>query len=401
MGDRIGPEHAARESRCYFTRYADDFFFSTNHSVMPSSLINKDEDGDLYGGEKLVEIFDEEGFKINETKISIKDRSQRQVVTGIVVNEKLNVPKAFVREVRAMLYSWKKHGLEEAEKYWQKNCDFRNRVSESVPRFSWVLQGKINHIGEVKGRNDKVFLSLAKKLALLDDNYKLDPKLIASSIAEEIDMFTEGKTDELHVESALEFFHKKGEFVDLKIKFQQPTKGDGDSALEKLCPTLSALNQRKLTVLLFDRDVQKITDQMSGSATDYKDHGNNVFSLVLPKPKFLKVDTFCIEHCYDEKVITSSDKHGRRLFLANEFDKKTGLHHSEPHIYRINPQKNTLIVDSDVIDITKRANVALSKAQFAHYIKKAEPPFDNVHFEGFRPLFEVLVEMRDKYVQSK
>src|SRR2546422_2037418 len=44
-------------------------------------------------------------FKANPSKLRLKGRDRRQEVTGIVVNEFPNLPRGYVRQVRAMIRS--------------------------------------------------------------------------------------------------------------------------------------------------------------------------------------------------------------------------------------------------------------------------------------------------------
>jgi len=64
----------------------------------------------IYNLKKLVS---EHGFNINPTKTTIKQQHQRQMVTGIVVNQKLSIKKEDLRELRQNIYYIKKHGLSE------------------------------------------------------------------------------------------------------------------------------------------------------------------------------------------------------------------------------------------------------------------------------------------------
>ena len=63
---------------------------------------------------KLDEVIKSEGFLINEKKSRIQKTAVRQEVTGITVNEKLNLPRSYVRKVRAALHNWEKQGYERA-----------------------------------------------------------------------------------------------------------------------------------------------------------------------------------------------------------------------------------------------------------------------------------------------
>lgn len=53
------------------------------------------------------------GFRINNKKIRVQRRSNRQSVTGVVVNEFENVPRGLVRKIRQELYYCKKYGIDD------------------------------------------------------------------------------------------------------------------------------------------------------------------------------------------------------------------------------------------------------------------------------------------------
>jgi hypothetical protein len=119
-------------------------------------------------------IIQNNGFIINEKKVRLASRTARQEVTGLVINKRVNVRRRFVREIRAMLHAWKKFGLEAAtktclEKYRKKN-------------FESVVRGKIEFVGQIRGRHDDVFRKLADEFNALATHSKirtaLNPKEI-------------------------------------------------------------------------------------------------------------------------------------------------------------------------------------------------------------------------------
>lgn len=81
-----------------YTRYADDLTFSGDFS--PGMII------------KFVKnVLRENYLTINEKKIQIRRPHQRQEVTGVVVNQKIQAPRALRRKLRQSVYYIKKHGL--------------------------------------------------------------------------------------------------------------------------------------------------------------------------------------------------------------------------------------------------------------------------------------------------
>jgi retron-type reverse transcriptase len=92
----------AKTWKCRFTRYADDCIFSTN------DLKN-------FNAEKFTAfikgIFEEEGFQINDDKTRVMYSNERQMVTGIVVNDGININRRYYRSLRALLHNWDTYGI--------------------------------------------------------------------------------------------------------------------------------------------------------------------------------------------------------------------------------------------------------------------------------------------------
>lgn len=106
-----------------YTRYADDLTFSGTK-----------EDLNIIGFIQT-ELFSF-GLVLNETKSKIMERSQRQIVTGIVVNEKIQVPKDVRNFIRNEVHFLTKFGLKE---HLTKTKNHRANYIEH-------LLGKINFV---------------------------------------------------------------------------------------------------------------------------------------------------------------------------------------------------------------------------------------------------------------
>lgn len=387
----------ALENRCHYTRYCDDIFISSNNMDFPPRIAIKRHGSPVELSESFVEIIEGGGFKINEEKVNLLGIDSRQIVCGVVVNRKKNVPREYVREVRAMIYSWEKFGdLEKAQNHWQANYVNKNRTYQSGGRFNWVLRGKLAHIRAVKGEADSTYLKLARRLAALDPSFSVDPEAIKSHAVDEIVLIGEGKTDAIHVSAALKWFHSRSEYTYLNIRSVELGDKSGDVELLKRAEHLSSELQRNLTICMFDSDNASMTAKVKGSTLPYLDKTNNVYTLVIPSPPF-RGDSICIEHLYKNIDLQKKDDSGRRLYLSEEFDEKLGFHKIENDVYRINPNNKTLIVDTGVVDMKSKENVALSKAKFADYVSKSERPFDKIDFEGFRYLFDQIAEIYNSY----
>ena len=107
-----------------YTRYADDLSFSGNFD--PTLILN-------FVRENLALY----GFALNERKNNIMKSNQRQHVTGIVVNEKLQVPREIRKELRQAYYYIKKYGLDEHIKY--NNFSNSNYLKHLLGKAKYVL----------------------------------------------------------------------------------------------------------------------------------------------------------------------------------------------------------------------------------------------------------------------
>ena len=83
-----------------YTRYADDLTFSGPADDRVGYLLAR-----------VRHITTEEGFAVNEAKTRVQRPNTAQVVTGLVVNEKVNVPRDTVRRLRAILHRAERDGL--------------------------------------------------------------------------------------------------------------------------------------------------------------------------------------------------------------------------------------------------------------------------------------------------
>ena len=88
--------HSAGRLDCNYSRYADDLVFSGNTRSHIKVLFKIA--GYYLGKMKL---------KINQEKTKIMHRSGRQLVCGIIVNKKINLPRKFKKNLRAEIFQQK------------------------------------------------------------------------------------------------------------------------------------------------------------------------------------------------------------------------------------------------------------------------------------------------------
>lgn len=163
----------AKSGKCHFTRYADDitFSFTSTAKHLPKDIVEISEDGRAIPGRELEEIIKSNGFIINSEKTRLQHRTQRQMVTGLVVNDIPNVTREFIRLTSSMINALKRYGPELAEARYLEILKGENqslqprqilRTKDNVGDFYIkVVKGRLNYIQMVRGRGDKIYRRLA------------------------------------------------------------------------------------------------------------------------------------------------------------------------------------------------------------------------------------------------
>lgn len=131
-----------------YTRYCDDMTFSGNFSK-----------------ENIIKLVKQELKKLNLTlnkeKINLITKKSRQIVTGIVVNQKPQVNIDYRKELRKEIYYIKKYGLNSHMK----------KINITIPKEKYLNQllGRINFVLQIDNTN-KEFIEYRKYILTLKKN---------------------------------------------------------------------------------------------------------------------------------------------------------------------------------------------------------------------------------------
>lgn len=156
-------QRLARKNGAWYTRYADDITFSTSRRSLPESIVRNDAD-DVELGDGLALVISSNGFRVNKKKVRLRGHSDRQSVTGLLVNEKVNVDRRFVREIRALLHSWHKFGLDASQVVLDQKIGGSRRQG-AAPAFDRVVEGKIEYLSMVRGPDDHLVRKFRAQVA--------------------------------------------------------------------------------------------------------------------------------------------------------------------------------------------------------------------------------------------
>jgi RNA-directed DNA polymerase len=148
-----------------YSRYADDLTFSVAVDRLPPMLGVRLLDGTLQVSRTIERVISESGFRLNVKKSRVRSRNGRQCVTGITVNERLNVSRDKVRNVRAMLVNWEKGGYDNCNESMALKYSKHRR--QGVPEYAPVLIGKIAYLASIRGTDDPLVRKLEHRLDTL------------------------------------------------------------------------------------------------------------------------------------------------------------------------------------------------------------------------------------------
>ncbi|WP_332872536.1 TIR domain-containing anti-phage reverse transcriptase [Pontibaca salina] len=217
---------AAKEN-LRFSRYADDITFSSSSKKIPRSLIKgwEPEYGDrvVELGERLEEAFRTSSFQINRDKTRIQLFDERQVVTGLIVNQYPNVWRKDIKRLRMKLYSAKNYGMEQAASLWI------GAGSKSDAFWSHV-EGWLGYIKQVRGEGDPVLSKLCKQAMEANPNSSDWIKEHAHMI-HEFDLFLSHASED---KPRVRKLHDKLVGLGVKVFFDESSISWGDSIVEQI-----------------------------------------------------------------------------------------------------------------------------------------------------------------------
>jgi len=135
-----------------YSRYADDITFSSMHNVYQKN------------SEFLAEverIITDQNFTIKESKTRLQKQGYRQEVTGLLVNDKVNVQKRYIKQLRTWLYLMEKYSYEKANAYFlQHYISDKGHVKKNIPVMQNVIAGKLEYLKMIKGKDNALYLKL-------------------------------------------------------------------------------------------------------------------------------------------------------------------------------------------------------------------------------------------------
>ena len=158
----------AKRFKVRYSRYADDITFSSMHNVYQENSDFRIE---------VKRVIADQGFIINDKKTRLQKRGVRQEVTGLTVNEKVNVCRQYISDLRWILNLWEKKGYAIAySKFYPKYKIEKGHVKKGEPVMENVIGGKLDYLRMVKGANNITYKKLQERYDRLQQIFFPDSK---------------------------------------------------------------------------------------------------------------------------------------------------------------------------------------------------------------------------------
>lgn len=146
----------AQSYNLVYTRYADDLTFSSDILISLETI------------DAIKRVIAEHEFLINDRKFRLQSKFRQQTVTGIKVNQKPNVHRYYIRNIRAILNDIKWNGL---EKSTLKHYKVKEADEKLINTLLLSLRGRINFIGQVRGKSDLIYNKLRQELKIHEPEF--------------------------------------------------------------------------------------------------------------------------------------------------------------------------------------------------------------------------------------
>lgn len=177
----------ARRKNITYTRYADDITFSFNQEPIKDIITLSDGD-EFELSEAVISIIERCGFRVNLRKFRVQKRNICQKVTGLVVNEKVNIDRKYLRVTRSMIHKWRKDKLNASLTFLAgKGLETINN-DHAISIFRNHIYGRLSFIKMIRGNDFPLYLKLMAQMSH-NDPRKTKEGLRAMRVTENYDVF--------------------------------------------------------------------------------------------------------------------------------------------------------------------------------------------------------------------
>jgi len=250
-------------------------------------------------------------------------------------------------------------------------------------------------------KNNELYSEVYQMFVNENNRYAEMYKKLQTAIekAQKTIVLTEGITDVKYLQKAKEKLCIKDIDFDFIGSEAAPS---GDINLRDLLKQLARVPRANKIIGIFDRDNDKIIQELCLDNQRYKNFGNNVYGFCIPIPEERKRNgqtKISIEYLFKDDEIKRFLPNGCRLFLGTEFTKNSLRHNSDDLVLKI-PQgkgKDKIIEnngDQAVLD-TQEKNVLAKKVDFAEAIMNNDIAISDESWHNFQAIFDIISEIQN------
>jgi len=352
----------ARKYKFTYTRYVDDLTLSTNLPQFSEEIIKLDSKSWVIGS-TLKHAINSSKFEVNPQKTRLTNKYNRQEVTGLTVNRKVNISKEYYRYTRSMVQNFCAEGR-----------FFKSKVHMDEDKTTReALNGILSHIFQIKNKQQVDFNNQTRNFHELNSIEKLYTKFLFHHYfvhPQRMIIIGEGYTDPLHFKLACHrLYNNSLKFI--KFSSLEGTKlfskitgyGGGTGLLKIFLQNYKQFYKAKniclkpcLIIVDGDSDgeavISKARAEFKGTfkkishssmtiagLLDYYHVFNNLYILQLPKNQV-------IEDFYDPSILTNPI--GSKTFHSDDKKRKdkfnNDLHYGKKALFDkiIVPNQNTI-----------------------------------------------------------
>jgi RNA-directed DNA polymerase len=149
-----------KQNEIAYSRYADDLTFSSDRAISNDQV------------REIGELIKRNHFEINEKKIRLKPAHRKQTVTGLTVNNQVNVDRRLLKKIRAMLHDFRTNGFDASV---QRHFKVTQMQQKHRTKFIHRLEGYIQFVGQVRGKTDSLYMKYKSELNQAIDTMNAKP----------------------------------------------------------------------------------------------------------------------------------------------------------------------------------------------------------------------------------
>jgi RNA-directed DNA polymerase len=391
----------AKTCKCTYSRYVDDITFSTSRKDFPSELAAPvtGSQCEWQLGAELRDKIERSGFRINGKKTRMQFRGSRQVTTGLIVNEKVNIRAEYWRTARHMC-----HALFTTGTYYRMvpaplaggalgDPPIRNDITSLSP-----IVGMFGHIHQVKDhadqRDDALKKSKPNAARLLYSRLLFYRNFVTLDTPA---LLPEGKTDSVYLRTAirqLPAYHTRlGQIIN--GKFESAIRFLNYShTVHDVLQLGNGTGDLKFFIIKYRKTVQGFGHAPLAHPVivlvDNDDGGGALFAFVkdnaAPNIAFSSTDRFYYL--------------GLNLYLVKT-PEKTAPPHKSCIEDLFDPTLLNTVLDGKTFDPNKEHNAPgkYGKVVFAEQV--VVPRAATIDFSGFAPLLDRIVAVLDHHAGLK